>query len=95
MGRPRKDPATTYRGKRQIKAAEKEVERRRKLEEKSAKKTLWEQGLCIGSDNDIGMFAQIGRKYGRQSWEEAGSSKQEAIKEAGAKAWEGAGDEEK
>ena len=49
--------------------------------------------MCIGPDNDIGTFSQIGRKYGRQSWEEAGSSKQEAIKEAGAKAWEGAGDE--
>ena len=38
MGRPRKNPGTTYRGKRQIKAAEKELEKKRKLEEKSAEK---------------------------------------------------------
>ena len=34
MGRPRKDPNTTYRGKRKIRAEEKEVEKKRKLEKK-------------------------------------------------------------
>ena len=95
MGRPRKDPNTTYRGKRKIRAEEKEEERKRKLEEKNRKRTLWEQGKCVGPDNEIGTFSEVGRKYGRLRWEEAGTSKQEEIKEAGRKAWGESTEEER
>ena len=95
MGRNKKDPATTYRGKRQLAAEAKAIAKQNKLEEKIVRKELYQKGLCKGKDGTIGTFSEIGRQGGTLAWNQASREEQERRKSVGAAAWENADEEDR
>ena len=86
MVRPTKDPATTVRGKKKLKAEMKAKARLEKAKSKDERKALWKERLCKAPDGSVMTFQEVGKfgaSAGTKAWENAPPEEQEHRKEQG------------